>query len=75
MLVAKYDIPLPNNGDKYSLTQDELVELLDRVYEQGYENARNAYDTSSQATTAWASSDMGDEQNDWYNIQFVEGEH
>ena len=30
MLVAKYDIPLPNNGD---------------------------------------------EQNDWYNIQFVEGEH
>lgn len=73
MLVAKYDIPLPNNGDKYSLTQDELVELLERVYERGYEDARNAYDTSGQTIT-WASSDMGDEQNDWYNIQFVEGE-
>lgn len=72
MLVAKYDIPLPNNGDKYSLTQDELVKLLDRVYERGYENARNAI---SSHTVAWTSSDMGDEQNDWYNIQFVEGEH
>lgn len=71
MLVAKYDIPLPNNGDKYSLTQDELVKLLDRAYERGYENARNA----SSQTAAWTSSDMGDEQNDWYNIQFVEGEH
>lgn len=74
MLVAKYDIPLPNDGDKYSLTQDELVKLLDRAYERGYENARNAYDTSGRTTT-WASFDMGDEQNDWYNIQFVEGEH
>lgn len=72
MLVAKYDFPLPNDGDKYSLTQDELVKLLDRAYERGYENARSA---SSQATTAWASSDMGDEQNDWYNSQFIEGEH
>lgn len=71
MLVAKYDLPLPNDGDKYSLTKDELVELLDRAYERGYENARNAYDK----TTTWASSNMGDEQNDWYNIQFVEGEH
>jgi len=71
MLVAKYDIPLPNNGDKYSLTQDELIKLLNRVYELGYEDARNA----SSHTVAWASSDMGDEQNDWYNIQFVEGEH
>ena len=71
MLVAKYDIPLPNDGDKYSLTQDELVKLLDRVYERGYENARS---TTSSHTVAWASSDMGDEQNDWYNIQFVEGE-
>lgn len=74
MLVAKYDFPLPNDGDKYSLTQDELIKLLDGVYERGYENARSAYDTSGQ-TTAWASSNMGDEQNDWYNIQFVEGEH
>lgn len=71
MLVAKYDIPFPNDGDRYSLTQDELVKLLDRAYEQGYENARNA----SSQTAAQASSDMGDEQNDWYNIQFVEGEH
>lgn len=74
MLVTKYDFPLPNNGDRYDLTQDELVELLDKVYERGYENARNAYNTSGQ-TTAWASYNMGDEQNDRYNIQFVEGEH
>lgn len=75
MLVTKYDFPLPNNGDRYNFTQDELVKLLNKVYDCGYENARNVYDISRQATTAWASSDMGDEQNDWYNSQFIEGEH
>lgn len=75
MVVAKYDFPLPNNGDRYDFTQDELVKLLNKVYDCGYENARSIYDVSAQATTAWASYDMGDEQNDWYNSQFIEGEH
>lgn len=75
MVVTKYDFPLPNNGDRYDFTQDELVKLLNKVYDCGYENARSVYDTSKQATTTWASSNMGDEQNDWYNSQFIEGEH
>ena len=74
MIVTKYDFPLPNNGDRYDFTRDELVKLLNKVYDCGYENARSVYDTSKQVTT-WASYDMGDEQNDWFNSQFIKGEH
>ena len=36
MLFVRYDFPLPNNGDRYDLSQDELHKLLDSVYERGY---------------------------------------
>ena len=75
MVVTKYDFPLPNNGDKYDFTSDELVKLLNHVYECGYENARNAYDPSRQGKLTWASSNNSDDDNGWYTAQFVEGEH
>lgn len=36
MIFARYNYPLPNNGTGYSFSEQELVKLLDSVYEQGY---------------------------------------
>ncbi len=36
MIFSRYNYPLPNNGTGYSFTEQELVKLLDSVYEHGY---------------------------------------
>ena len=36
MVFAKYNYPLPNNGSGYAFSEQELVKLLDSVYDQGY---------------------------------------
>lgn len=36
MVFVRYRYPLPNNGSGYSFTEQELIKLLDSVYEQGY---------------------------------------
>lgn len=36
MVFVKYSFPLPNNGDRYDFSAEELVQLLDSVYEKGY---------------------------------------
>lgn len=41
MMQVRYKIPLPNDGKGYKFTENELVELLDRVYEKGREYERN----------------------------------
>lgn len=38
MVFAKYTYPLPNDGHKYSLSEKELVELLDAAYDKGFEH-------------------------------------
>jgi hypothetical protein len=38
MIFAKYSYPLPNNGSGYSFSEQELVKLLDSVYEKGYKH-------------------------------------
>lgn len=40
MMQVRYKFPLPNDGQGYKLTKEELVELLDRVYEKGREDER-----------------------------------
>lgn len=57
MVISKYTFPLPNNGEKYDLSQNELVELLDKAYDCGFEYARDIYDPKRQGTISWASSD------------------
>ena len=57
MVISKYSFPLPNHGDRYDLSQNELVELLDNAYNCGFEHARDAYDPSRQGTVTWASSE------------------
>ena len=44
MVFTKYDFPLPNKGDRYDLSQEELVKILDHVYDCGFEHARDAFD-------------------------------
>ena len=36
MFFVRYTFPLPNNGDRYDFSQEELRKLLDSVYECGY---------------------------------------
>lgn len=38
MIFSRYNYPLPNNGTGYSFLEQELVKLLDSVYEQGYKH-------------------------------------
>ena len=35
MIQTLFDYPLPNNGDRYDLSKEELVELLQKAYENG----------------------------------------
>jgi hypothetical protein len=35
-----YEIPLPNDGKGYRFTEEELSELLKRIYEKGREDER-----------------------------------
>ena len=36
MFTVRFEYPLPNNGDRYDLSQDELRELLDKAYNNGF---------------------------------------
>ena len=44
MMQVLFGYPLPNNGDRYDLSKEELVELLQKAYDNGYEAAKNCYD-------------------------------
>ena len=68
MIISKYSFPLPNNGDRYDLSKNELVELLDNAYNCGFEHARDAYDPSRQGTVTWASSEDIDDNNKWKEV-------
>lgn len=68
MVISKYSFPLPNNGERYDLSQDELVTLLDNAYNCGFKYARDIYDPSRQGTITWASSEDKDDPNKWYVV-------
>lgn len=38
MVFSRYNYPLPNNGTGYSFSEQELIKLLDSVYDQGYKH-------------------------------------
>ena len=49
MTQITYDFPLPNNGEKYDLSQQELYELLSKAYYKGFKDGQDsipAYTTS-----------------------------
>ena len=35
MVQTLFDYPLPNNGDRYDLSKEELIELLQKAYDNG----------------------------------------
>lgn len=52
---SKYSFPNPNNGERYDLSRDELVMLLDNAYNSGWAHARELYDESCHSITTTAS--------------------
>ena len=69
MVFTKYSFPNPNNGDRYDLSQDELVQLLDKVYQAGCDHAREVYDPALQPiVTASASFEDRDDNTKWKEV-------
>lgn len=48
MIQALFEFPLPNNGDRYDLSEEELVELLQKAYENGRRS------NQGWSTTSWS---------------------
>ena len=69
MVFTKYSFPNPNNGDRYDLSQDELVQLLDKVYQAGWDHAREMYDPALQPiVTVSASFEDRDDNTKWKEV-------
>ena len=62
MIFERYRFPLPNNGDRYDFSQDELVKLLDSVYERGY---THGVDVTNKIETTVACSNKSTVSEDW----------
>lgn len=82
MVFVKYSYPLPNNGSSYSFTEQELVKLLDAVYDKGFKDGVQVA-TPSEITCASSSSTRltislrNDKETDWTRKDFPlhTGEH
>ena len=68
MIMTLYEYPLPNNGERYDLSKDELNDLLYKAYRNGFEHARDVYDPSRQGVTTWASSEDIDDNTRWKEV-------
>lgn len=42
MTQITYDFPLPNNGERYDLSQQELCDLLDKAYHKGFKDGQDS---------------------------------
>lgn len=84
MVFAKYSYPLPNNGSGYSFTEQELIKLLDSVYNKGFSDGVQVA-TPPEVTCANSSSNStrltislrNDKEVDWTRKDFPlhTGEH
>lgn len=63
MMQTTYEYPLPNNGERYDLSEDELCNLLDKAYRKGFEDGKNV----SSAVTTCSSSDKEQPHYNYYN--------
>lgn len=69
MVQTKYDFPLPNNGDRYDLSQNELVQLLDKAYDAGWDHARETYDPILQPVVTTFPSFKDKDDIKWKEVQ------
>ncbi len=68
MVFTKYSFPNPNNGDRYDLSRDELVKLLDNAYNSGWAYAKELYDESNHSVTTAASYENQDDNTRWKEV-------
>ena len=47
MLVTLFSFPLPNNGDRYDLSANELVKLLQSAYNEGFKQGKESTNTET----------------------------
>ena len=47
MIMELFSYPNPNNKDRYDLSEEELVALLQKAYDNGYQHAKEIYDKSN----------------------------
>jgi len=66
MVFTKYSFPLPNNGERYDFSQEELVELLDKVYDCGFQHGKEIA-TPPVVTTA-ATYENQDDNSRWKEV-------
>lgn len=52
MIAMKYDYPLSDEDGIYRLSEAELVSLLDRAYDNGFNAAKSIYDPAATKTYA-----------------------
>lgn len=53
MIVGLFSYPNPNNKDRYDLSEEELVALLQKAYDNGFQHAKEIYDNNNiQITTS-----------------------
>ena len=63
MIQILYDFPLPNNGDRYDLSQEELDALLYKAYMNGFQWGKEVA-TPTVVTTS-ASIENKDDPTNW----------
>ena len=66
MIQTLYDFPLPNNGDRYDLSQEELNDLLYKAYMNGFQWGKEVA-TPTVVTTSASIEDKDDSTN-WKEI-------
>ena len=66
MIMTLYDFPSPNNGDRYDLSQEELVELLDKVYDGGFQHGKEI--ATMPVVTIAASYENQDDNTRWKEV-------
>ena len=66
MIQILYDFPLPNNGDRYDLSQEELDNLLYKAYQNGYKWGKEVATTT--VVTTSASIEDKDDPINWKEI-------
>ena len=66
MVFVKYSFPNPNDGDNYKFTPKELVELLDKVYNDGFKHGKEIA-TPCEVTVA-ASYENRDDNTKWKEV-------
>ena len=56
MIQTTYEFPLPNNGERYDLSQQELCDLLSKAYYKGFKDGQDsipAYTTITSLDDDW----------------------